>query len=81
MEWTAFVLCGALTYFRKSCTEQVHIQMQCHDPVAFFCKFSQTAFETELTVCLSTNVQRISFAPNVGLEPTTLRLRVSCSTD
>ena len=28
-----------------------------------------------------TQVDMIKYSPNVGLEPTTLRLRVSCSTD
>ena len=27
------------------------------------------------------NIRKLKFTPNVGLEPTTLRLRVSCSTD
>ena len=27
------------------------------------------------------NIGKLKFTPNVGLEPTTLRLRVSCSTD
>ena len=27
------------------------------------------------------NITKLKFTPNVGLEPTTLRLRVSCSTD
>ena len=27
------------------------------------------------------NITKLKFTPSVGLEPTTLRLRVSCSTD
>ena len=27
------------------------------------------------------NIRKLKFTPNVVLEPTTLRLRVSCSTD
>ena len=31
-------------------------------------------------IACQNNMRKINFSPNVGLEPTTLRLRVSCST-
>ena len=85
MECTATVPCGAVAYLRRSCPKHDHIQQHRHDVVAVFAMFRQIIFQSGRTCFKPTAplrwLQRISFAPNVGLEPTTPRLRVSCSTD
>ena len=41
----------------------------------------QVNYYTLMKLYLIGNIRKLKFTPSVGLEPTTLRLRVSCSTD